>query len=145
MRIAVLNAAHTAAVKALLDLCFGASAWSLDAVEGELMKPDSRCTGAFEGERLVGFLAFSQVLDEGSVVEVAVHPDFRRRGIARALIENAMEDARGLTSVFLEVRRSNAPAIALYESLGFEQIAVRRGYYDRPTEDAVVMKKKPSP
>ena len=81
---------------------------------------------------------FEQVVDEGSIVEVAVHPDCRRRGIARSLITSAINSADGLHSVFLEVRESNTPAIKLYESLGFERIAVRKGYYDRPKEDAVI-------
>ena len=126
-------------VQSLLDICFGESAWTPDALRSQLDKPDSRCMVAMEDDTVVGFLAFEQVVDEGSIVEVAVHPDHRRRGIARGLITSAIDSADGLHTVFLEVRESNTPAIMLYESLGFERIAVRKGYYDRPKEDAVIM------
>lgn len=138
MRIEPMRAEHLPAVKALLDLCFAESTWSENMLLSEMEKPDSSCTVALEGERVVGFLAFEQILDEGSVIEVAVLPASRRKGIARELLQNAIKSANDLSTVFLEVRASNAPAIALYESLGFERIATRKNYYDRPTEDGIV-------
>ena len=144
MKIINMMPAHLEDVKALLDICFGESAWSMDALRSQLEKADSRCTVAVEDERIVGFLAFEQILDEGSIVEVAVHPDHRRQGIARELIGSAMND-NSLKEIYLEVRESNTPAIRLYESLGFERVGVRKGYYDSPKEDAVLMVKKPSP
>lgn len=144
MRIEKMLPEHLRDVKALLDTCFGDSAWSPDVLRSQLEKADSRCTVALEDGAAVGFLAFEQVLDEGSIVEVAVHPGYRRQGIARSLIAEALQNAAGLSAVFLEVRESNLPAIRLYESLGFTRIGVRKGYYDRPKEDAVMMK-KPSP
>lgn len=127
-------------VKALLELCFGVSAWTIESLRSQLDKSDSRCTVAVEDDRIIGFLAFEQVMDEGSIVEVAVHPDCRRNGIARSLITAAIQSAEGLNTVFLEVRESNTPAVGLYESLGFERIGVRKGYYQKPKEDAVLMK-----
>ena len=131
--------AHSEQVKALLELCFGDSAWTIESLRSQLEKSDSRCTIAVEDDRIIGFLAFEQVMDEGSIVEVAVHPDCRRKGIARSLITAAIQSAEGLDTVFLEVRESNTPAVGLYESLGFERIGVRKGYYDHPKEDAVIM------
>ena len=131
--------AHLEQVKALLDVCFADSAWTMDSLRSQLDKSDSRCTIAVEDDRIIGFLAFEQVLDEGSVVEIAVHPDCRRKGIARSLITDAIQNADGLDTVFLEVRESNSPAVGLYESLGFERIGVRKGYYQKPKEDAVIM------
>lgn len=139
MMIKEMLPAHVKQVKVLLDTCFGESAWTMDALCSQLEKLDSRCTVAIEDDTVIGFLAFEQVVDEGSIVEVAVHPDCRRRGIARSLITSAINSTDGLHSVFLEVRESNTPAIKLYESLGFERIAVRKGYYDHPKEDAVIM------
>ncbi len=130
--------AHLEQVKTLLDTCFGESAWTPDTLRSQLDKADSRCMVVMEDDTVIGFLAFEQVLDEGSIVEVAVHPDCRRRGLARGLITSAINSADGLNTVFLEVRESNTPAIGLYESLGFERIAVRKGYYQKPKEDAVL-------
>ena len=77
----------------------------------------------------------------GSIIEVAVAPDCRRKGIAKALITQAIQSADGPAAVFLEVRESNAPAVSLYEALGFEQIGERKDYYDRPKENAIIMRK----
>lgn len=139
MMITEMLPVHLEQVKSLLDVCFGESAWPMESLRSQLDKNDSRCTVAIEDDTIVGFLAFEQVLDEGSIVEVAVHPDHRRGGIARNLITSAINNAEGLHTVFLEVRESNTPAVKLYESLGFTQIAVRKGYYDHPKEDAVIM------
>ena len=139
MMITAMQPAHLKQVKALLDTCFGESAWTMESLRSQLDKADSRCTVAAEDDTVIGYLAFEQVLDEGSIVEVAVHPDYRRRGIAKALITSAINSAEGLHTVFLEVRESNVPAVRLYESFGFERIGVRKGYYQKPKEDAVIM------
>ena len=135
-----MHPGQVGAVRALLALCFGASAWSEDAVRSQLEKADAVCTVAVEDGAVVGYCAFEQIADEGSVVEVAVHPAYRRQGIARQLLREAMDD-ESLKEIFLEVRASNIPAVALYKSLGFERIGVRKGYYDHPKEDAVMMRK----
>ena len=132
--------AHLEQVKALLDVCFGDSAWTMDSLRSQLDKSDSRSTVAVEDDRIIGFLAFEQVLDEGSIVEVAVHPDHRRKGIARELIKNAVECCEELETVYLEVRESNIPAISLYKNLGFYEVGKRRDYYSDPKEDAVIMR-----
>ena len=139
--IALMQPEHVEAVKDLLDTCFDENSWSVESIQSELEKADSRCTVAVEDSKVVGFLAFEQIADEGSIVEITVSPDYRRRGIARALICEALQVCEGLRTVFLEVREGNAPAVALYESLGFERIAIRRGYYDKPKENAIIMRK----
>lgn len=128
-------------VKALLDACFGSSAWSEQSILSELEKSDSYCTVAVKDGVIVGYLAFEQIADEGGIIEVAVRPDCRRQGIAKRLIESASDSSEGLSEVFLEVRESNMPAVALYEGLGFERIALRRDYYDAPKENAIIMRK----
>ena len=128
-------------VKALLDACFGSSAWSEQSILSELEKPDSYCTVAVKDGVIVGYLAFEQIADEGGIIEVAVRPDCRRQGIAKRLIESASDSSEGLSEVFLVVRESNMPAVALYEGLGFERIALRRDYYDAPKENAIIMRK----
>ena len=123
--------------------------WSRSMFAGELAKPSSICLGAFEAEgedgALVGYLIVSRYVDAWHVMNVAVDPDQRGRGIATMLLERLFEltadDARrGYT---LEVRVSNATAIALYERLGFEGRGIRRGYYTDNREDALIMWKDP--
>ena len=123
--------------------------WSRSMFAGELAKPSSICLGAVhaDGEEgmLVGYLIVSRYVDAWHVMNVAVDPEHRGRGIAGMLLERLFEltadDARrGYT---LEVRVSNATAIALYERLGFEARGVRRGYYTDNREDALIMWKDP--
>jgi [ribosomal protein S18]-alanine N-acetyltransferase len=123
--------------------------WSRSMFAGELSKPSSICLGAFEADdeagRLAGYLIVSRYVDAWHVMNVAVDPDHRGRGIATMLLERLFEltadDARrGYT---LEVRVSNATAIALYERLGFEARGIRRGYYTDNREDALIMWKDP--
>jgi [ribosomal protein S18]-alanine N-acetyltransferase len=119
--------------------------WSRSMFAGELAKPSSICLGAFEidGEdgTLAGFLIVSRYVDAWHVMNIAVDPDHRTRGVATMLLERLFELTaddvrRGYT---LEVRVSNAIAIALYERLGFEARGVRRGYYTDNREDALIM------
>ena len=123
--------------------------WSRSMFAGELAKPSSICLGAFDADgdegRLCGYLIVSRYVDAWHVMNVAVHPEHRARGIATMLLERLFEltanDARrGYT---LEVRVSNATAIGLYERLGFDGRGVRRGYYTDNREDALIMWKEP--
>jgi ribosomal-protein-alanine N-acetyltransferase len=119
--------------------------WSRSMFAGELAKPSSICLGAFEAEgedgELCGYLIVSRYVDAWHVMNVAVDPDHRGRGIATMLIERLFELTaedvrRGYT---LEVRVSNVTAIELYERLGFQARGVRRGYYTDNREDALIM------
>lgn len=120
--------------------------WSEAQLRRELSTPYSTvlCAEAASGEgekaRVVGFLVYWVIHDEMHVLDVVTAPEARRRGIGRALMVAATEDAarRGAARALLEVRRSNAPAIALYRALGFLHDTVRRGYY-QDGEDAVLM------
>lgn len=93
------------------------------------------------GRKVSGFIIFWTVEDEMHILNLAVAPEFRRQGIAKMLVLAALAHARrkGAKRAFLEVRASNIAAQKLYSSLGFTGIAIRRGYYDAPIEDAVVM------
>jgi [ribosomal protein S18]-alanine N-acetyltransferase len=120
--------------------------WSRSMFAGELAKPSSICLGAFDGERLVGYLIVSRYVDAWHVMNIAVATDYRRRGVASDLLgvlfDRTREDGRrGYT---LEVRVSNAGAISLYERLGFERRGVRRGYYTDNREDALIMWRDPA-
>jgi ribosomal-protein-alanine N-acetyltransferase len=123
--------------------------WSRSMFAGELAKPSSMSLGAFDTEtgQLVGYLIISRYVDAWHVMNIAVSPEERGRGVASMLLERLFEltvdDARrGYT---LEVRISNATAIRLYERLGFESRGVRRGYYTDNREDALIMWKDPVP
>lgn len=131
---------HIPGVYSLLGECF-VDPWSLTVIETTLDRRDVACLVAEEDEHIVAFLAFEKILDEGSVEMIAVAPSFRRRGLAKNLLELTMSFIGGLCKVTLEVRASNTPAIRLYESLGFSPIAVRRAYYADNGEDALVMQK----
>jgi [ribosomal protein S18]-alanine N-acetyltransferase len=94
---------------------------------------------AVEGVRLAGFLVSRTLAPgESEILNVAVAPEFRRRGVARALISALLAELQG--AVFLEVRASNAISRIFYKSLGFEEVSVRVGYYEEPPETAIVMK-----
>jgi ribosomal-protein-alanine N-acetyltransferase len=123
--------------------------WSRSMFAGELAKPSSICLGAFdtESDLLVGYLIISRYVDAWHVMNIAVAPSERRRGIAQDLLERLFEvtandSRRGYT---LEVRVSNANAIRLYERLGFQARGLRRGYYTDNREDALIMWKDPLP
>jgi ribosomal-protein-alanine N-acetyltransferase len=115
--------------------------WSRSMFAGELAKPASMCLGAFEGGRLAGYLIISRYVDAWHVMNIAVDPEFRRRGIATALLEKLFEltDDGGRRGYTLEVRVSNEGAIKLYERLGFTGRGIRRGYYTDNREDALIM------
>jgi ribosomal-protein-alanine N-acetyltransferase len=121
--------------------------WSRSMFAGELTKPSSICLGAFDGETsaLLGYLIISRYVDAWHVMNVAVAPEQRRRGIASGLLARLFEltagdGRRGYT---LEVRVSNTSAIKLYERAGFRRRGVRRGYYTDNREDALIMWREP--
>ena len=99
---------------------------------------------AVEGETVLGYVGSQTVLDSTDILNVAVSPDHQGCGIGRALLTELEQRLRqqGVTEVLLEVRPSNAPAIALYTSLGFIQVGRRPNYYLNPREDALILKKE---
>lgn len=108
---------------------------------------ESSSSGERPVERIVGFLVFWLVHDEIHILNIATLPAFRRRGAARALLAQAEKTgvAKGAVLATLEVRKSNSPAIALYEGLGYRRMGVRPGYYAPDGEDAIVMSKSLAP
>ena len=132
---------HLDSLADLESLAFS-TPWSYDALAEELQNPLAVFLVAedVDAESAVGYLGMHHILDEGFITNIAVHPAYRRQGIARALIREAQDyaEAHDLTRLTLEVRASNAPAIALYEGMGFTYDGIRPGFYDSPKEDAAI-------
>jgi len=118
--------------------------WSEELMRREMVHPWSTVLLAVLGAgpgAVLGFVVFWTVHDEVHVLNVAVALEHRRRGVARALMDQAVAHgrAKGARLVTLEVRRGNAGAIALYRDLGYEEVGIRANYYQEEGEDAVVM------
>lgn len=90
----------------------------------------------------VGYIVARRALDEGEILNLVVALPMRRRGVGRALVRRALATfaAADVAAVFLEVRESNLPAQRLYEAFGFQEVGRRPRYYQRPVEDAVVLR-----
>lgn len=142
MMITNMHAQHVAQVAALEKLCFS-DPWSERSVASELENELSLWLVALEGEVVVGYIGSQTVIDETDMMNVAVHPDYRKQGIASSLIVGLMEELRkrGSHSLTLEVRASNDPAIRLYQLLDFQEVGRRRNYYRNPREDALILRK----
>ena len=138
-----LNESHVASVAELEKLCFS-DPWSENSIRYELTNPLSFWLVAVEGDRLAGYVGSQSVLDEADMMNIAVHPDFRRRGVAQNLVEALVAGLKekNVRCLTLEVRASNEPAIALYQKLGFIQVGRRPKYYRNPREDALILRKE---
>ena len=143
MMIETMNASHVAQIAELEKICFS-DPWSERSIASELDNKLAFWLIAAEGDRVAGYIGSQTVLDETDMMNVAVHPDFRRQGIAEALVNALVEHLKNMGShcLTLEVRASNAPAFALYEKLGFVEIGRRRNYYRNPREDALILRKE---
>ena len=117
--------------------------WRATTFEGLLTRSDADLIAAVaDDDRLVGYAVVWTVVDQAELGNVAVHEEWRKRGVGRTLVEAALERARARAAeeCFLEVRESNRTAQSLYEKCGFHPIGRRRRYYSNPTEDALVMR-----
>ncbi len=143
MMIIRMNEGHVKAVAELEKICFS-DPWSENSVASELKNKLALWLVAEEEGQVAGYIGSQTCGDESDVMNVAVHPDFRRRGIAEALVKSLTEELKKIESrcLALEVRASNVPAIALYEKLGFGEVGRRKNYYRNPREDALIMRKE---
>ena len=143
MIIETMKSAHVAQIAELEKICFS-DPWSEKSIASELNNELAFWLTAIEGNHVAGYIGSQTVLDETDMMNVAVHPVFRRKGIAEALV-NALVEAlktKGSRCLTLEVRASNVPAITLYEKLGFSEIGRRKNYYRNPREDALILRKE---
>jgi ribosomal-protein-alanine N-acetyltransferase len=118
--------------------------WSLAMFVLELSKPSGICLCITSGDGLAGYLVCSRYADVWHLMNIAVAPDHRRRGVATRLMESMFEQAGEDARFTLEVRTSNAAAIAMYERFGFRPSGHRRRYYHDNGEDALVMWLEPA-
>ena len=143
MKIETMNASYVAQIAELEKLCFS-DPWSANSIASELENKLAFWLVATEGDRVAGYIGSQTVMEETDMMNVAVHPDYRRKGIAEALINDLVENLKKMGShcLTLEVRASNVPAITLYEKLGFTEIGRRKNYYRNPREDALILRKE---
>lgn len=143
MIITRMNESHVAQVAVLEKMCFS-DPWSENSVASELNNPLSLWLVAEENQTVCGYIGSQTVLDETDMMNIAVHPECRRRGIAAALIAELVHQLRerGSHILRLEVRESNAPAIALYEAMGFTRLGLRKNYYRNPKENGLILGKE---
>ncbi len=143
MTIETMTSVHVAQVAELEKRCFS-DPWSEKSVASELENDLACWLVALDGETVAGYVGSQTVLGETDMMNIAVHPDYRRKGIAQALV-NALVDtlkSQGSRCLTLEVRASNEPAQKLYEKLGFSLIGKRPKYYHNPKEDAYILRKE---
>ena len=143
MIIVRMKECHVSAVAELEKICFS-DPWSENSVASELKNKLALWLVAEEEGTVAGYIGSQTCGDESDVMNVAVHPDFRRRGIAEALVNSLVTELNAIGShcLTLEVRASNAPAVSLYEKLGFAEIGRRKNYYRNPKEDALILRKE---
>ena len=143
MIITNMDQHHVAQVADLEKLCFS-DPWSEKSVASELNNPLSFWLVAEDAGKVLGYVGSQTVMDETDMMNIAVHPDHRRMGIANSLIAELIEGLkrRGSRMLTLEVRASNASAISLYMRSGFQQVGLRKNYYRNPKEDALILRKE---
>ena len=143
MEIVRMSISDVPAVAELERKCFS-DPWSERSVAAELENPLSLWLVALLGRTVVGYVGSQSVMEQADMMNIAVNPDYRRQGIAESLIERLVAELKDkqVSSLTLEVRASNAPAIALYRKLGFSQVGKRSNYYRTPREDALILRKE---
>ncbi len=134
---------HVEAIAELEKICFP-DPWSLAAVESELHNSLSLWLVAEAEGKVIGYVGSQTVCGESDIMNLAVHPLCRKKGVAAALMTALADELRrrGVTAMMLEVRHTNEPAIILYEKLGFACVGIRPNYYLHPREDARIMRKE---
>ena len=143
IRIERMNADHVPQIAEIERLCFN-DPWSENSIATELSSRISLWLVALDGDRVVGYVGSQSVLGETDMMNIAVHPDYRRQGIAEKLVLSLVDalKAKGNYCLTLEVRASNEPAIRVYRALDFVEVGRRKNYYRNPREDACILRKE---
>lgn len=134
-----MNVEHISAVAQIEKLCFS-TPWSENGLSEELGNSLARFFVLISEGAVAGYIGAHNVMGEVYITNVAIHPDYRKRGFAKALISHLIKNCRTEDGfVTLEVRESNIPARNLYSALGFKEVGLRKKFYEHPVEDAVLM------
>ena len=143
MEIIKLASEHSAAIAALEEICFSIP-WSENAILHEVTNPISYWLVAVENGQVLGYVGSQYGYGEADMMNLAVVPDFRNRGIGQQLVTELISHLADLDvkSLTLEVRQSNTAAISLYEKMGFQQVGLRPNYYQKPKEAALILRKE---
>ncbi len=139
MRIKPFSAEYLDGVYKIEQICFS-NPWSKNDLKRQLDTETSHFLVAEDDGKAVGYMGLQIFSGEGYVTNVAVLPEYRRQGIAQALIAEQMKN--DMKFITLEARESNIPAINLYTKMGFKNVGIRPDFYSNPTENAVIMTKK---
>jgi len=139
--IVPFDRSHLDRVAELEELCFSLP-WSREMFSDELKSNIAHYFVAIDGlDNIIGYIGMWKIIDEGHITNVAVSPNFRRRGIGDRLICELINKAKQLELVMLtlEVRKSNIPAQNLYSKYDFKEVGIRKKYYSDTNEDALIM------
>ena len=142
LKLELLSAEHLRDVALLEKECF-IEPWSEKSLEMLLTDSGFGIAASLDG-KVVGYCGVIIALDEGQITDIAVSGAYRRRGIGMEIVKQMILESakRGISVLYLEVRESNRAARELYRACGFEECGVRKGFYRRPTENAVLMNYK---
>lgn len=140
--IVPMNENHVSQIAEIEKLCFSAP-WTEDGIKEELGNENSHFLSAVCGEKILGYIGVQEICGEAYIANVAVRPEYRRMGLGERLISEATEGAKTRLCEFitLEVRKSNAPAIALYRKEGYNIAGERKNFYSDPVENGLIMTK----
>ena len=140
--ISKMEEIHVRGISEIEKECFS-SPWSESGIRSELDNPNARFFVAENDGIVIGYAGMHTVCGECYIANIAVRQAYRKNGIASALLMKLEETAKNENGEFitLEVRRSNENAIRLYSRMGYSNVGVRKNFYSKPTEDAVLMTK----
>ena len=143
MEYILMDKSHVEDIADLEQQCF-ADPWSITSISSELKNPLSLWIVAMDGPVLAGYVGSQSVMGWADMMNLAVAPAYRCRGVGASLVQELIKRLREnqVTCLTLEVRVSNVPAIQLYDKLGFTEVGRRPGYYHNPKEDALILRKE---
>ena len=142
-KIENLSPKHIEQVVAIEKECFS-DPWTRGMFENELNNGRAHYTVLLDGEAVIGYTGFWKIEDEAHIMNIAVDTQYRRKHLADSLMEDMIMRAKALSikHMTLEVRSSNSGAISLYKKYGFKETGIRKNYYEKGNEDAVIMWKE---